>query len=373
MVYPELRDLTSSVSTNGKVVPINDFQARAAFAGMVEKIYVQVGQNVVPGQMLIRLRDPFAESRYADAQAALQAALLIDQNVRQGGSQEDRINFEGDLRRAQEEYDVAANRLKLLKGLQQKGDASVAEVGDADRRVKEAETALQTIRERTTARYGEKDVASSAARVADARANVASAKIVLANANITSSIAGTVYSIPVSTYDFVAMGADLLHLANLKAVQVRAYFDEPDIGQLRVGQPVEVFWDAKRDTTWHGRVQRTPLTVVAQGTRNVGECLIGVDNPNADLLPNTDVTVKVLTGAHPHSLSVPREALHTAGSKNYVYRVVHGILVQTPVDLGIVNLSFAEIVAGLSSNDQIAVSALNGKALYAGIRVKPAQ
>jgi hypothetical protein len=43
------------------------------------------------------------------------------------------------------------------------------------------------------------------------------------------------------------------------------------------------------------------------------------------------------------------------------------------VDLGIVNLSFAEIVAGLSSNDQIAVSALNGKALYAGIRVKPAQ
>jgi HlyD family secretion protein len=242
---PAYRDLAASISTNGKVTPINGFQARAAIAGMVEKIYVKVGEKVRPGQMLVQIRDPFAESRYTGAVAALQSAIVADQNIRQGGSQEERINVNGDLKHAVTEQADAANRLELLKTLHQKGDASDAEVSDAERRLKEADATLETVRQRSAERYSPKDIASSAARVADARANLETAKQVLANANITSSIAGTVYSIPVSTYDFVPMGADILMVADLDAVQIRAYVDEPDIGQLRAGQPVDVFWDAK--------------------------------------------------------------------------------------------------------------------------------
>lgn len=372
-VAPAYRDLAATLSTNGRVTPIDGFQARAAVPAQVEKIFVHVGEEVRPGQMLVRLKDPFAEPRYTSAIAGLDAAEVSDQNIRQGGTQEERINFAGDLQHAQTEQADAANRLDLLRKLQAKGDASEAEVADAERRLKEANTTLQTTRERATQRFTGKDVANSAARLADARANVETAKEVLANANITSSIAGTVYSVPIAPYDFVPMGADLVLVADLDAVQIHAFFDEPDIGQLRKGQPVDVYWDAKPGVSWRGRVEQPPLTVAPQGARNVGECIITVDNSNGELLPNTNVSVRVTTDRREHVLSIPREALHSDGSAHFVFRMINGRAVRTPVQIGIVNLSYAEITSGLSPSDSVIVDTANGLPPSDGMAVRRIQ
>jgi HlyD family secretion protein len=369
-VSPAYRDLAATLSTNGRVTPIDGFQARAAVAAQVARIYVHVGEKVKAGEMLVKLKDPFAESRYTNAIAGLDAAKVGDQNILQGGTEEERINFAGDLKRAQAEQTDSANRLDLLKKLQQKGDASEAEVADAERRLKEANTTLQTAQERNSERFTAKDAASAAAHVADAEATVETAKAVLANANITSDIAGTVYSVPVSPYDFVQMGADLVLIANLDAVQIRAFFDEPDIGQLRAGQPVDVYWDAKPGMSWLGRVEQPPLTVAPQGSRNVGECIITVDNSKGDLLPNTNVTVRVTTARKNNVLSIPREALHSDGSKHFVFRIVGGRVERAPVEVGLVNLSYAEITSGLSPSDAVVVDAASGAPLSEGIAVK---
>jgi HlyD family secretion protein len=369
-VNPEYRDLTASLSTNGRVTPIGGFQARSAISAQVEKIYVHVGEKVRAGQMLVRLRDPFAESRYTSAIAGLDAAKEGDQNVQQGGTAEELINFAGDLKRAQIEQTDATNRLDLLKKLQAKGDASEAEVADAERRLKEANTTLQTVQQRNQDRFRHSVAVSAAARVADAKATVETAREILANANITSAITGTVYSVPISPYDFVNVGADLVLIANLDAVQIRAFFDEPDIGQLRAGQPVDVTWDAKPGMSWRGRVEQPPLTVVPQGSRTVGECLITVDNSKGDLLPNTNVSVRVTTGRQDHALSIPREALHSEGEKHFVYRIVDGRAKRTLVEVGLVNLSYAQITGGLSTSDLVIVDTASGAPLTGGAAVK---
>ena len=105
----------------------------------------------------------------------------------------------------------------------------------------------------------------------------------------------------------------------------------------------------------------------------VGQCIITVENSNGALLPNTDVTVRVETSRHLHVLSVPREALHTEGTAHFVFRVVDGRLIRTPVTPGIVNLSFAEIASGLTTKDVVAVGALNGSSLSQGLRVHTSQ
>jgi HlyD family secretion protein len=368
-VRPEYRDVTGSLSTNGKVTPIDEFQARAELAATVEKIYVHVGEKVKPGQLLVKLRDPFAESRYTSAIAGLDGALGSEDYFRHEGSPEDRINFAADLKRDLAERDAAAKRLDLLKQLEQKGSASEDEVSSAEQRLQAASTTLQQTQQRSTARFSDKDLASAAARLADAKANVETAREVLANANITSTIAGTVYSIPISAYDFVPMGADLALVANLDAVQIHAYFDEPDIGQLHRGQPVDVHWDARPGASWRGSVVQPPLTVAPLGSRIVGECLITVDNSNGELLPNTNVTVQVQTGQHLHVESIPREALHTEGSAHFVYRVLKGRLQRTPVSVGIVSLSLAEITGGLTRTDLVAVDAVSDRTLTNGMRV----
>jgi multidrug resistance efflux pump len=63
-------------------------------------------------------------------------------------------------------------------------------------------------------------------------------------------------------YDFVPMGAELLHVADLKRMEIQAFFDEPDIGELAVGQPVRIVWDARPEDLWTGHIKRAPLAAM---------------------------------------------------------------------------------------------------------------
>ena len=116
--------------------------------------------------------------------------------------------------------------------------------------------------------------------------------------------------------------------------------------------------------------RRAPSTVITYGTRNVGECIITVDDAQGDLLPNTNVTVTVTTSQRFNVLSVPREALHTEGASDYVFRVVQGKLVRTPVKVGALNLTRVEITDGLTEKDTVATTATSNRDLSNGLAVR---
>jgi HlyD family secretion protein len=360
----------STVSTNGRVEPIEVFQAHAPSPGVVAKIYVDVGQKVKKNELLIKMDDADVASRLATAHASLSSAEATAHDVAQGGSQEERITLEGDLNRAQLQKQQAEKDLAALKQLQQKGAASAGEVAAAEQRLDAANTTLENVRLRQKDRYSATDRSKVQAQLNDAHAAVAAAESSYAGANIRSPLAGTVYSIPVSQYDFVTAGEDLMDVADLNRIQVRAYFDEPEIGKLSVGQAVKIIWDAKPNQTWHGHISRAPSTVITYGTRNVGECIITVDDAQGDLLPNTNVTVTVTTSQRFNVLSVPREALHTEGASDFVYRIVQGKLVRTPVKIGAFNLTRVEIMNGLTEKDTVALNATSNRDLSNGLAVK---
>jgi HlyD family secretion protein len=365
------QNLVSSVPTNGKVEPIEDFRAHAPAPGVIAKIYVKVGQKVKPGALLLKMNDSDAVARVATATSALRTAQANLHDLEQGGSQEERITLSGDMSREKAQQQQAEKDLAALKQLQQKGAASASEVVSAEQRLKAATDALQNTEMRSTQRYSTPDRARAEAQLADARADLAAAQKGYADVNIHSPLAGSVYAIPVTQYDFVQAGEDLLDVADLNKVQIRAYFDEPEIGKLAVGQSVKIVWDAKPDRVWHGHVSRVPTTVIPYGTRSVGECLIAVDDANGELLPNTNVTVTVTTQQRFNVLSIPREALHTEGPRDFVYRVVGNKLVVTPVQVGVLNLTRVEITGGLTEKDTVALGAANSnRDLSNGLRVK---
>jgi HlyD family secretion protein len=364
------QNLQSTESTNGKVEPIEEFPAYAPAPGVVAKIYVEVGQKVKAGQLLIKMDDSVAAARLAAARSTLQNAKSGLQDLNQGGTQEERNLLATDLARAQLQQQQAANDLAALKQLQQKGAASPSEISSAESRLQNANSLVKSLQIRSTDRYGASDRSRSEAQLADAKAAVAAAQSGYAGDNIRSKVAGTVYSIPVSQYDYVPAGENLMDVADLNRIQVRAYFDEPTIGVLAVGQAVKISWDARPNQTWHGHISRAPSTIITYGTRNVGECIITVDDARGDLLPNTNVTVTVTTSQRFNVLSIPREALHTDGG-DYVYRVVNGKLVRTPVQIGPgTNLTRAEITGGLTDKDTVATNSLSNRELSNGLAVK---
>ena len=284
------QDITRTVSANGQVEPTQDFQAHASGPGIVSRLLVQVGQQVVHGQPLVEMDAADARERVATAQATLAGDELALHNMQGGGSQADLMSQRNDLASAESQLHQASATLAALQKLQAQGAASANEVGSAQQKVSDAQMKVSQLQAVRTGKFGAADLQAQRALVSEAQAGLAAATSAYAGVDIRSPFAGTVYAIPVTQYESVQSGALLLQLADLSKLQVKAYFDEPEIGNLAAGQPVSIVWDARPNRTWHGHILRPPTTITTYGTRNVGECLITVDDANGDLLPNTNVT-----------------------------------------------------------------------------------
>ena len=365
-------DVVKTTSTNGRVEASHDFQAHAVAAGQVREIYVEVGEKVKAGQLLLKMDDQYALASLAHAQSTLRDAELAVSDVEQGGSQEERTTNAADLSRARFQLQQDQVTLAARQKLQQQGAASAAEVAEAQHNVELDQNNLHSIEQRSTQRYGQADRARTEAELADAKAAVAAAQSGYANADIRTPISGTVYYLPVSKYDYVSTDQpDLVYVADLKQLQITAYFDEPEIGSLAAGQAVRIVWDAKPGMTWHGHVTQAPTTIISYGVRNVGECYISVDDADGVLKPNSNVTVYVTTAQDIHVLNIPREALRYDGAQAYVYRVVGNKLVRTPVTTGIINSNSAEIASGLAEGDTVAGTPASTQELSDGLDVRP--
>ncbi len=364
-------DLISTIPTNGKVEPLVDFQAHAPVASVIRDLPVKLGERVTKGQELVRLDASDAQSRVASAEANLQTANATLANMRSGGTNDELLTERSDLAAAQTQAAQAATTLSSLQALQARGAASANEVAVASQHLNDSRTRVAQLQARMGGRYSAGDLSTQRAQVMEAQAALTSARSGYAGLDVRSPINGTVYSLPYARYDFVPAGDPLVNVADLNHLQVRAYFDEPEIGRLSAGEPVSITWDARPNDIWHGHVTQVPTTVITyNGTRNVGICLISVDDNHGDLIPNTNVTVRVTYSQHFGVLSLPREALHTEGARSFVFRIVAGKLVSTPVQLGDINLTRVEITGGLTPGDVIAVGALTDTDLVDGMRVK---
>jgi len=172
---------------------------------------------------------------------------------------------------------------------------------------------------------------------------------------------------------FVNTGDLLVQVADRHRVRVRAFIDEPEIGKLKPGQVVEVTWDALPGRVWRGTLETLPTTVVPHLTRMVGEVTCVIENSDLKLLPNTNVSVAVVTARQENALTVPREAIHQDADGQYVFQVVDGELRRRNVKTSVSNLTRVEVTSGLSDNAVLALGALNNmQSLHGGMTVKPA-
>ena len=368
----ERQTMTASIATNGKVEALNNFQAYAPLATTVQKLYVKQGDWVRPGQMLLRLDDASARLQAAKAQAELKGAQADLTAVNTGGTQEEVFTTQNSLTKADMERDAAQRNLQATQKLLQTGAASQAEVDAAQNRLKTAESQVQLLQQKLKGRYSQQEIGHVQAQELEARASLQAAQAVLKDSNVATTVEGMVYSLPVRDGAFVNPGDLLVQVADLHKVRVRAFVDEPEIGKLSSGQLVEVTWDALPGRVWQGTLETLPTTVVPHGTRMVGEVTCVIDNSDLKLLPNTNVSVAVVTSRQENVLTVPREAIHQDERGQYVFEVVNGELKRRDVKTSVSNLTRVEVTSGVSDNAVIALGALNMQSLKGGMAVKPA-
>jgi HlyD family secretion protein len=350
--------MRSIISTNGKVEPMQNFEAHAPVSTTVRKIFVKEGDHVKKGQILLQLDDADVRSQAARAQAQIKTAQADVQAVSAGGSQEELLTLQAQLVKARTDRDAAQRSLDALKRLQQKGAASLGEVKEAENNLQRAEADLNLLEQKQKERYSKPEVDRVDAQKSQATAAYVAAEDVLNKSNIVAPFDGVVYSLPVKQGTYVQAGDLLLQQADLSKVLVRSYIDEPDIGRLSAGQRTEVTWDAVPGRVWTGSVSTVPSVVKKLGTRNIGEATTVLDNQDFRLLPNTNVSVTIVTAEHPNALIVPREALRQDQATPYVFQIVNDALRRHEVGVGSSNLTSVE-VTGLSENDLVALRPVN--------------
>ncbi|HKR32047.1 MAG TPA: efflux RND transporter periplasmic adaptor subunit [Terriglobales bacterium] len=365
------QDLVTSISTNGKVEPIQDFDPHSPIPTTVKKIYVREGQQVKAGEMLMQLEDSDVRAQVARAQAQLKGAEADQHAIQSGGTQEEVLTTRSDLVKAQADRDAAQKNYDALQQLAKTGAAAPSEVREAANRLATADATLKLLQQKQQDRYSRPEVNKIQAEGAQARATLAAAEDQLKHTEIRAPFDGTVYSIPIKQGEYVQQGELLLQLANLKRVQVRAFVDEPEIGKLGTGQLVTITWDALPGKSWHGEITQMPYTITTYGTRNVGQVLCAVDNDDRRLLPNINVTVNVSIANKKDVVTIAREALHDDESGRFVYLIKEGHLDRQPVEAGIANNTRIEITKGLDPGELVALNSLNAtQSLKPGLEVR---
>jgi HlyD family secretion protein len=366
----ERRKIVESLTTNGKIEPVDWAAARADSAGPVEQILIQKGQRVERGAPLVELDAKEARAALESAQARVAQARAEIETLSHGGRSADLATLDGQLSAARQEAQAAKKDLGVLEGLAKKNAATPYEVTQARERVDRATIQISSLEQRRGALVSTADKSSAEARLRDAQAAVTLANAQLALTTVTSPTSGVVYQFDLKRGAYLAKGDLVALVGQLGRVRALIYVDEPELGRVAEGKSVTITWDAKPGRTWTGVVEKMPTEVAPLGNRQVGEVQCRIENPDLDLLPGANVTASIRVAAVDEGVALPKIALRKENGESGVYLLQGDKLVWRAIKVGIASASDSQVLSGLSAGDWVALPPQD-RSLRADMAVTP--
>ena len=360
-VLPVRQNIVSSITSNGKVEPIAPYSIRAQLDTFVWKVNVSEGQNVKKGQILLELNVKDAVAQLAAAKSKLLKAQEDLRAARAGGRADEAARVNGDLAKAIAERDRIQKEHESLKRLLAQGAATQDEAAANELSLTKAQAEVNRLTAVKQEFVRQVSLSGSQGELAveQAQSDVAALEDKVRQGRITAPTDGTLYALPVKAGDYVKVGDLLAEMADLHKVRVRAFIDEPEMGGLEAGLPVRITWDALPNKVWNGRTEIIPKQVVPRGSRSVGELLCSVENEKLELLPNTNVNVRINSRERINVLTVPRGTVDTVGGQTFVFVVKDGVgksvLEKRSIRVGIADATNYEVVSGVDVKDVIAL------------------
>jgi HlyD family secretion protein len=356
LVEVKLASLHRSIFTNGKVEAERVNDLRAPVSGVCRWTDAREGSHLAQGQAVVRIEDPSVPSQKAAAQAELDAALLDLRDIERGPAPEESNQAEADLAKAQLAVENARNLVQTNEWLLARESISRFEAEQSRKGLMEAEQALKaatTRRDDLRARFGDPDRKRAQSRVAAAQARLQYLDEYSSRLIVRAPADGTLYEFNVRDGVFVNAGDSIGLFADLRQLRLRAYVDEPDIGQVSVGENVVIQWDAHSQERWRGKVVQMAAQVVELGTRSVAQVLCSIENDRGILLPNVNVNVEIEVPETQPVASLPRGVVFPDGTREFVWMVGAGKPEKRYIGTGRSTSALIEITSGLKAGDKV--------------------
>ncbi len=360
--------IVSSIATNGKVEPVEWAVARAERPGAVTKILIRRGQKVSQGEALVELDATEAQTDLAVANTRITQARAELDVLAKGGRSTDLTDISNNLERLKLDLDTAQRDHDTLARLLAKQAATKYEVLSAEQRIESIKLQIKALNDRKASLVGASDRTSAEARLQDAQAAAHLAESRIQMSTVKAPVSGTVYQFDLKQGAFLNSGDAVASIGLLDRVDVTVYVDEPDLGRVTKGMPVTITWDALPGRQWKGTVDKTPTQIVANGSRQVGEVICLIQNPDMDLLPGTNVNADIKSESVENALTIPKEAVRRESNQTGVFTLDGDRIVWRKITLNVNNTTRTQ-VEGLKDGDPVALP--TEKPLKAGMQVKP--
>jgi HlyD family secretion protein len=189
-----------------------------------------------------------------------------------------------------------------------------------------------------------------------ARLDLESVQADLDGTKLISPINGTVMSISSTVGDTVE-NVSSITVADLSQQDLEVFLDASDWNIIQVGYEAEVIFDILSDTTFTGIVTQVDPGLYTESGSSVVRAIVQLTNmedKDFNLPLGTSAAVDVIGGKATDAVIIPIEALHEAGPDQYgVFVLKNGEPRLQLVEVGIRDLSSAEITSGLNPGDVV--------------------
>ena len=351
----ERGDVARSVVATGKIEPLAKVEVKSKASGLVKRIYVDYGDRVKTGQVLVELDKEQLQSSVEGARANLLAA--------QAGAQSAQATYERNV------VDAMGPDVPFLKATADRdrklaldGLVAASVVDDAERGYQLALNKQLSAQRNVS--VSKADVARAKAQVAQTQAALENAEQDLRNSTIVSPMDGLVLSRDVEVGDAVSsilvlgsQGTLVMTLGDMSTVYVLGKVDQADIGRVYLGQPARIVVESFKDKKFEGKVTKiSPLGVEKENVTTF-EVRVSIQNPTGELKANMSANAEIILEEKHGVLLIPEAAV--------IYDKDHNTFLEVPdpkadsgrrrvaVKLGISNGVKTELISGLKEGDKI--------------------
>lgn len=378
------RQIPSFIQTTGSFVADESSNVASKVAGKVSNVYVNVGQFVSQGTIIIRLDDQDAKLRLIEAQVGVkQAEVAIRQaEARLGLSQNGKFNSStipevraanANLEQMEAELRQAEANEKRYRELVESGDVAMityeqfrTQRDTAQARVNNAKEQLNTAINQ--ARQNNEIIRSAQANLEGAKTQVVIAQQAITDLVVRAPFSGFVSERSVSVGEFVTTSTPVLVLLRVNPIKLQIQVNESEVSQLAIGRGVSVEVDAYRDRKFSGTVSAiNPALDVASRAATV-EALI--ENSDNALRTGMFANVRIVRSGVNTGIFVPKASVFSDdATQNYrVFVIEEGIAKLKVVQLGTEEDGMVQILSGVEADQVVATSNLNQ--LYEGAKVQ---
>ena len=325
----ELGDIADSIMASGNLVFNTQVQLRSEVTGRVDKIFVQEGQGVKQGDMLMRLDTTAFESEVSRSKAILRATEIeIKHNKTR------LANLERQLKRQKDLYDVGLGNQESYENIESARDLAKIDIESRIESYNQAQASLQIAQDRLSKSVFRAPMSGLLASV-----NIKEGETVIAG---TTNI----------------IGSDLMLVADPSAILAELRVDETDIASIKLNQKANIYAAAYPNKPFSGTVINIGTSAKNQaGSQGLSfKVKVLLDTTERQLYAGMSCRAEIATSIAENGLKLPIEAIQKEDDKTFVWRLNSDNTVsKIAVTVGISSDIEQAITAGLNEGDKIVI------------------